>query len=124
MLVTRMMGGDPAPWHEPLMVREMTQPTPTCRQFVQEFVRPMATVLLGILGELAPNASLADRYLIGFSIVGQCFYHKVNRPVITLLVGEEEYSKYSLDRLAEHITHFSLAALGHAPPLNAEGGGA
>ena len=54
--------------------------------------------------------------LIGFSIIGQCVFHRAFKPIVTLLVGEEEVRTYDADLLAEHITRFSLAALGLEKP--------
>jgi hypothetical protein len=48
---------------------------------------------------------------VGFSIIGQILYHRVGREVIARLVGTEEHGTYTAERLAEHITDFSLAAI-------------
>lgn len=53
-------------------------------------------------------------HLVAFSIVGQCFYHKVAAQAIRLVVGEEEADTYTAARIAEHVTDFSLRALGIA----------
>ena len=56
---------------------------------------------------------------IGFSIVSQCLFYKVHRPIAELLVGREEYTHFNLPVIAEHITRFSLAALGQGAPVTA-----
>jgi hypothetical protein len=61
--------------------------------------------------------SEADRRLIAFSIVGQCLFHHTHRPIAKLLAGEELYRSFDAARLADHITGFSLAALGLARPI-------
>ena len=38
-------------------------------------------------------------------------------PVLSRVVGEQEFNSYDANLLADHITAFSLAALGLAPPL-------
>jgi hypothetical protein len=48
-------------------------------------------------------------------MAGQCFYHKVARPVIRLVAGEEESAGYTAARIAEHVADFSLRALGIDP---------
>jgi hypothetical protein len=61
-----------------------------------------------------------DVHLTCFSIVGQCLFYKVHKPIIVHLVGAAEYAGYDVDRLAEHISRFSLSALG--VPFNGERG--
>jgi hypothetical protein len=51
------------------------------------------------------------RNLIGFSIVGQCLFYYVHKPIIKELVGAEEYESYHIDLLADHIAHFTLNSL-------------
>jgi hypothetical protein len=117
-MITRMVSEDSPAWQSDLMLRELTRPTAACAELVRDYIRPMADILTGILDELLPPAvPHAKRYMIAFSIVGQCFYYKVNKPIITLLIGEEEYRRLTTARLAEHIAEFSLAALGYVPPL-------
>jgi TetR/AcrR family transcriptional regulator, regulator of cefoperazone and chloramphenicol sensitivity len=106
-------------WPCQLIMREMLEPTAACEEFVRGFVRPNFTVLRSILQELLPaDFPEARLKLIGFSIVGQCLHYKVARPVIRLMEQENgPMDEERIQRLADHITQFSLAALGHAPPL-------
>jgi AcrR family transcriptional regulator len=120
VLVSRMMSSARPSWHTKLMMRELAQPTSACVEWVQEYVRPAAEKLYAILDEiLPPEMPRWKRYLIGFSIVGQCNYHIQNRPVVQLLVGEEDYSHFHAQNVADHVTEFSLAALGLAKPVGA-----
>jgi AcrR family transcriptional regulator len=117
-LLTRVTVDREPAWHIQLWMRELAQPTDACAEWVGEFIRPMAEMLGGILGEiLPPTAPMTDNILTAFSIVGQCLHYRLNRPVIVQLVGEEEYRKYTVEHLTEHISRFSLAALGLAAPL-------
>ncbi len=104
-------------WHAQLMAREMAEPTGACTAVVDSYVRPNYELLDGILEELLPaETPAADRHLIAFSIVGQCVHFKIHGPIAKQLVGEEEYRSYDVARLADHVTRFSLAALGHEEP--------
>jgi hypothetical protein len=106
-------------WHTQLMLREMAEPTEACAKLVEAFIRPMADTLHDILSELVPShLSLEQRWLIGFSIVGQCLFYKVHRPAAELLMGPDNYRKLDLDLLADHIARFSLAALGRGEPID------
>jgi AcrR family transcriptional regulator len=107
------------PWYRPLMMQELANPSPVCRQLVIEKIGPRAAALDAILGELLPDVAHGRRNLIALSIIGQCVFHRLAQPVVKLVVGEEEYRTYDAERLGAHITAFSLAALGLAPPYGA-----
>jgi AcrR family transcriptional regulator len=111
-MARRMLDKDTPGWHQQLFLHEMAQPSAACAELVQNVIRPMAQLLSNILRELLPSVDEVKRHLIAFSIVGQCFHHRVARPVIALLVGPEEYRGYDTKLLADHITQFSFAALG------------
>lgn len=101
-----------------LMMREMLHPSPAGMQAVREYIRPMADILHGIIAELVPpDFSHQRRYMIGFSIVAQCLFYRQNRSTAAILVGTDAYQLFTADVLAEHVTAFTLAALGYAPPL-------
>lgn len=103
-------------WHAQLMMRELAEPTSACVALVDAYIRPLAQSLDQILMELLPaNVAAADRHLTAFSVVGQCLFYKVHRPIAVLLVGAEEYATYAIPRLAGHITRFTLSALGMDP---------
>lgn len=116
----QQLADDRPSWHTRLMLREMADPTDACVKLVEAYIRPMAETLRQIIHELVPG-DLAERrgWMIGFSIVSQCLFYKVHRPIAELLVGPDQYSQFNLPLLAEHITQFSLAALGHGEPLTA-----
>jgi len=117
MVVARMMTTDRPAWYTQLMMREMAQPTTACTEMVREFVRPLSDILQGILREiLPPQTPPWRRFLTGFSIVGQCLYHVQNKPIAALLAGEH-YAHFTPEAVADHVTEFSLAALGLGPPL-------
>jgi len=88
--------GDPdrPPWHNALMLRE-------------------------ILDEIVPGVSATPHagWPVGFSVVSQVLFYAVHRPVVRILMGEPEYGALDIDFLAEHITRFSLAALGRGPAI-------
>jgi AcrR family transcriptional regulator len=109
-------------WGRRLMMREMAEPTEACVAVVDAFVRPKAEALHRILAELLPpETPEARRHLIAFSIVGQCLFHRLHRPVMALLVGEDVYRRFDTAGVADHISRFTLAALGHGPPVVGEG---
>jgi hypothetical protein len=52
-----------------------------------------------------------EQHLFVFSVVGQCLYYHFADPVVRCLIDEAEYDELTADRLATHITQFSLAAV-------------
>jgi AcrR family transcriptional regulator len=109
-------------WHLELMLREMSRPTDACREIVEDYIRPMAQSLGAIMRELMPGSDWSKQtWMIGFSIIAQVLFYHINQPVIRLLMGEEDYKSLTLDELADHITQFSLAAIGKAPAVNSGG---
>jgi AcrR family transcriptional regulator len=105
------------PWHRQLMMQELARPTPACAELVRDVIRPRAEVIGGIIHELLPELPKTKRTLIAHSIVGQCVFHRLAQPIVSLLVGEEDYRNYDAERLAEHIIEFSFAAIGLRPAL-------
>ena len=92
----------------------MAEPTQATLEFVVQSIRPKFEQLFSVLAELLPpGTSETDRHLAGVSIIAQCMHYRIQATITKLIVGEEEYRSYTVDRLAEHITRFSLAALGH-----------
>ncbi len=122
MLLSRILADREPAWHMQLWMRELAEPTAACAAWVQEYVRPMAAILIGIMAESVPHADLTQLHLLSSSVFGQCLHYRLNQPAIILLVGEKEYGTYTVDFLADHITRFTLAALGLAPPLGKAGG--
>jgi TetR/AcrR family transcriptional regulator, regulator of cefoperazone and chloramphenicol sensitivity len=111
---------DPArpPWHLEMMLREMSRPTDACREIVEDYIRPMAKSLGAIFDEMFPGQPWGrQQWMIGFSIIGQILFYHINQPVVRLLMGEQEFESLTLDVLTDHITQFTLAALGLAPPM-------
>ncbi|HEY7423173.1 MAG TPA: CerR family C-terminal domain-containing protein [Gemmataceae bacterium] len=103
------------PWLARLIMRELTQPSDACAELVREYIEPKSKVLLGILRELLPpNMPRRKLFLTAFSIVGQCHFYCSHKPIIRLLIGEDEYQRLDVAALAEHIAQFTLRALGIA----------
>jgi AcrR family transcriptional regulator len=104
-------------WHMRLIMREVMNPTAACAELVQSSIRPQFEILNGILRELLPDVNDDDQlHLTAFSIVGQCLFYHFADPVVRNLLSAEEYDGLDVEKLAQHITPFSLSALGRQPP--------
>lgn len=114
----RMLDADRPRWHLQLMLRELAHPTEACEAIVTEYIRPMADVLRSVLVDLVPaELSEMERWQVGFSIVGQVLFYYVHQPIIRLLIGPDAHRAMSVELLADHVTRFSLAALGYHAPV-------
>jgi AcrR family transcriptional regulator len=112
-MVAHLLVSNKPAWHSRMMMRELAQPTSACAELVRDYIAPTASILMEILGEiLPPDTPRWKRFMTGFSIVSQCLYYVQNKPIAKLLVGEEYDAWFDEARIAEHITAFSLAALG------------
>jgi AcrR family transcriptional regulator len=108
-------------WLARLVMRELIQPSGACAELVREYIEPRSKVLSGILRELLPPGTPKQKvFLTAFSIVGQCHFYCSHKPIIRLLIGEDEYQRLDPATLAEHITQFTLRALGVEEELTTE----
>ncbi len=115
--VKSMLDDFAEPWQMQLLMRELSHPGPAGEGIVRDFLRPIYGQLWDILREvLPPGTDERTLHLVSFSIMGQCFYHRVGRPVLRRLAGTAEHDTYDPDLLADHIARFSLAALGLEHP--------
>ena len=116
--LTAMLNSDLPRWADQVMVRAMAEPTQATSDFIVQSIRPKFEQLFSVLADLLPpGTSPRDLHLAGISIFAQCMHYRILAPVTRMIVGEEEYRSYTVDRLTEHIAGFSLAALaqGAAP---------
>jgi hypothetical protein len=97
------------------------QPTEACRELVEDYFRPHFALLVSILDELT-EGRLDEPVLrrVALSVIGQCFLYRAAGDVVGMLVppGELE-SLHTPPQIADHVTRFTLAALGVGLPLAA-----
>ena len=115
-MVTRMHA-PASPTAMKLMMREMADPGKAADVVVNEFIRPVAFALRDILRELLPDLDEQRVLMVGFSVMGQCLFYRQNRPVAELIFGKQAVAALDVDAVAEHVTRFTLAALGLADPI-------
>ncbi|HXR03837.1 MAG TPA: CerR family C-terminal domain-containing protein [Verrucomicrobiae bacterium] len=99
-----------------IMSREMVEPTGALDSLLKERLRPMADLLRGIMAEILGRSPDDEQVrLCVFSVVSQCVFYHHCRTMISRLFPEQRLDATMVDRLADHITGFSLAALKHLP---------
>ncbi|HZV06857.1 MAG TPA: CerR family C-terminal domain-containing protein [Gemmataceae bacterium] len=99
-------------WLARLIMRELIQPSEACAELAREYIEPRSKILFGVVRELLPPGTPNRKvFLTAFSIVGQCHFYCSHKPIIRILIGEDEYQRLDPTTLAEHITQFTLRAL-------------
>ncbi len=114
--------GKPA-WFGKLMAREMAEPTRAFDRMVQDVMRPLNKLLASIVQNIVGD-SVSEREILRCctSIIGQCVYY-CNSRYMTRLFRQDVSSPEEIERIADHIMHFSLKGLEHyieAPRERAE----
>ena len=98
------------------MAREIVEPTAALDALVEQAIRPLQAVLLGIISELVgPGVPEQKIRLCSISVIGQCIHWFLARPVLRRLHPQLDYSAKDIEMVAEHVTQFSLAALHNLP---------
>lgn len=110
--ISRLMDETHPGFHGKLMAREITDPTPAFERIVETAIRPRFVALRDIvprLGGAGWSQSDIDRFIFG--IIGQCLMYRQSHAVIERLSPEIIASEQAIERSAELIYRFSLAAL-------------
>ncbi|HZN57942.1 MAG TPA: CerR family C-terminal domain-containing protein [Planctomycetota bacterium] len=103
--------GQPA-WFGKLTSREILEPTSALDSLVKDEIRPRWELVMSIVAEiLGRDVRKAEVRLAAMSVVGQCLFYFHSRSVIERLLPRELADPAAAERLAEHITQFSLQAL-------------
>jgi AcrR family transcriptional regulator len=99
-------------WHGQLMTREMVEPTGALDDLIETAYRPLYDRLGQIVREL--GGGRLDEFevrLCSRSILAQSLYYHYARQAISKLDPEDKFDAPDIERLARHITRFSLGAL-------------
>jgi AcrR family transcriptional regulator len=111
-LLTNVLGKEPSSWRHLIMSREMVEPTNALSIIIKEMIKPRFQQLFAIVQKLlGNNVSEETVRRCCFSITGQCLYYRFAQPVVLKLSPQQKYDPASIEKLAEHITRFSLNAL-------------
>lgn len=112
-LLYRMLAKGAHAWHGHLWAREMIEPTPAIDAVIRDTVRPMADMLHDMVREIVGPDAPDDCVRRGaLSIVGQCCFYRHAREMLTRMYpGCSTHDPACLDKLADHITRFSIQGL-------------
>jgi len=116
-LLLRIFDKGPTAWHGKIMLREMIEPSAALDSLVEERMRPMAGQIWRIVADIL-DCPLNDERVrqCSMSVVSQCVFYHHCRPVMSRLFPKDPpQDAAGIERLAGHITRFSLAAMKHLP---------
>ena len=102
-------------WHGKLIAHEMAEPTKALTALIDKVYGPALKQLEMIVRELAGRrapVTVVRQCLL--SILGQCLYFQYARPAIQHIHPEQGFEPVDIERLAKHITQFSLAGIRQA----------
>jgi AcrR family transcriptional regulator len=94
-----------------LLAREMTDPSPALRRLLESFVLPRNQRLRELVRRAEPGLRGERLQLAVSSIFGQCVFYQMARPAALRLLGARRLTPQLVDRLADHVSDFSLGAL-------------
>lgn len=101
-------------WHVQVITQEMMRPTPALDLLVREMTEPIFRQVRELIGAVAGRKLPGSKLdMLASSILGQCLFYVRSQPMIERLAPELSRGPDRIDRIAEHIATFSLAALWH-----------
>lgn len=104
-----------SPWFGTFMSRESIEPTRALQELTEESIGPAINLLFSIVKLLlGENASEETIHLYSASILGQCTFYQYSPHIITKYFEIPEYTLEKIEKIADHITSFSLNVIkGH-----------
>ena len=94
-----------------LLAHELIDPTPALDRLVRRRMRANHEQIASIIRELVPGAPIGAVRLATLSIVAQCVFYRHSAAIVSRLYPDLDAAG-EIDRLADHVTRFSLAGIG------------
>ena len=98
-------------WHGKLIAREMIEPTRALDSLVSQIRVNQQRLSYIIRQLLGPGADDDTVFRYTFSVSGQCLFYYHCRVIVSRLHPGHRCDAATIEKLAEHITQFSLAGL-------------
>jgi TetR/AcrR family transcriptional regulator, regulator of cefoperazone and chloramphenicol sensitivity len=111
--LTRLLGADRPTWMARLVAREMIEPTRALDRLVRRRMRANHEQFAAVLRELAGSGVSDDAIrLATLSVVAQCVFYRNSAPVVSRLYPDLVPTRErEIERIADHVTRFSVAAI-------------
>lgn len=115
--------GRPA-WLGQLLSWEMVQPTESLAMLIERSIRPQMKLLGEIVSQIGEGRLTEEQVrLTCLSIVAQCVFYKHAAPVMQRMGPGFHFEERDIERITDHITESSLAAIRTAARRGRAGGG-
>jgi len=101
--------GRPA-WMAQLLAHELIDPTPALDRLVRRRMRANHEQIGGIIRELAPDAPPDAVRCATLSVIAQCVFYRNSAAIVSRLYPDLDPAR-EIDRIADHVTRFSLAGI-------------
>jgi len=111
-ILNRIFSEDEKGLFAKLLYHEMAEPTLALEKIAQEALFPQSRQVEKIIQTVLGDA-VDSQVLMGckLSIIGQCAFYNFSRPLRGHILGKETLTERELDRMARHITQFSVGGL-------------
>lgn len=111
-ILRRVLGSNEKDRPTRMCVREFVEPTEALDYLVKEIVTSQHAITRSVVAAVA-GRELTEEELsqLSISLVSQCFYYGLAEPMLTRLGVTIPRTEEEIDRLAAHITRFSLAGI-------------
>lgn len=108
----RLLDPEQPVWHRKVMAREMAEPSGALRRVIETQIHRAYELLRDIIRQLpGPGARRRNVDLCIASVVGQCLFYQRRRHMLPRVARHIEITPRGIDKLARHITEFSLNGL-------------
>lgn len=111
-MLFRISDKDKPGWFGKLLARELVDPTHALDERIEENARPMTMTLVEIVRDLVgrdlPEPDLRRAVC---SIMGQVYFYHTHRNGLDRLFPGQQYEPADIERLARHITDFTIGGL-------------
>jgi AcrR family transcriptional regulator len=112
LLLLNVLAKNHSNWMEMIMGREMIEPTNALNIVIKDMIKPRFQQLYSIVKTLLGEGTEDEIVLrCCLSITGQCLYYRFARPVVLRVNPQQKFNKTGIEKLANHITQFSLNAI-------------
>jgi TetR/AcrR family transcriptional regulator, regulator of cefoperazone and chloramphenicol sensitivity len=113
LFLNRLMDSKQPSWMGRIMIREITQPTESITLVLDNLIKPTAEVLSSIVrAKCGKEVSQEKIQMAVISIISQCVFYFNSINIMEKLVEKELLPEFKMEKVVEHITDFSLKALG------------
>jgi len=111
VFLERVAGKGRETWIHQLLMRELADPTPALDMVAEQVLKPRMAYLCGTISELVNRPADDPRVVLCALSVQAQFQGLLWHKIMPTVAPGAEITPETLDAIAEHITHFSLAGL-------------